>query len=67
MKKHTAIKLLGGSVGAAAKSVMVTSQAVTQWPEDLPQNIQDRVIAGVVRRDPILSAVVKQKISQAEE
>lgn len=49
MKKSTAIKLLGGSRTAAAEAIGISYQAVTQWPEDLPQRIEDRVYAAFAR------------------
>lgn len=52
MKKHEAIQLLGGTVSEAAKAIGINSQAVTQWPEDLPRRIADRVIAALATKDP---------------
>jgi len=52
MKKHEAIQLLGGSVTKAAEAIGINSQAVTQWPEDLPRRISDRVIAALATKDP---------------
>lgn len=49
MKKAEAIQLLGGTVSAVAKATGITYQAVRQWPEELPQRIEDRVIAAQVR------------------
>ena len=50
MKKHTAIELLGGTPSKAALAMgYKTVHAVYQWPEDLPQSLQDR-IAGVLAR-----------------
>lgn len=50
MKKATAIRLLGGTVTAAAAAVGVTPSAVTQWPDDLPGRIEDRVLAALARK-----------------
>lgn len=50
MKKSTAIELLGGSVGDVAREVGVSPQAVSQWPEDLPKRIADRVLAAQARK-----------------
>lgn len=52
MKKHEAIKLLGGTVTEAAKAIGIMPQAVTQWPDDLPDRIADRVIAAIAKKDP---------------
>lgn len=50
MKKAEAIQLLGGTVSAVAKATGITYQAVRQWPEELPQRIEDRVIAALYRQ-----------------
>lgn len=51
MKKSRALELLGGSVGAAAKSIgRISSAAISQWPEDLPPRIEDRVLAALARK-----------------
>lgn len=50
MLKQKAIELLGGTVTAAAKAVGVTTSAVTQWPEELPPRIADRVQAALARQ-----------------
>lgn len=50
MLKSQAIELLGGTVGSAAEAVGVTSSAVTQWPDELPARIADRVLAALARK-----------------
>lgn len=50
MKKSQAIKMLGGTAAAAAEAVGITSQAVAQWPDDLPRRIKDRVEAALYRQ-----------------
>ena len=45
MDKAKAIEMLGGTVTAAAEAIGISSSAVTQWPEELPDRIADRVIA----------------------
>ena len=50
MLKSQAIELLGGTVTAAAEAVGVTSSAVTQWPDELPPRIADRVLAALARK-----------------
>ena len=49
MTKNEAIQLLGGSIASAAEAIGIKSQAVSQWPDDLPARISDRVIAAMVR------------------
>ena len=49
MTKNEAIQLLGGSIASAAEAIGIKSQAVSQWPDDLPARISDRVIAALVR------------------
>lgn len=50
MKKTQALKLLGGSVADAAVAIGVSSSAVSQWPDDLPDRIADRVLAALARK-----------------
>lgn len=50
MRKSTALKLLGPTPAALAKEVGVSSSAVSQWPEELPPRIEDRVLAALARR-----------------
>jgi hypothetical protein len=61
MKKSDAIRLLGGTVSAAAAAVGVTYQAVDRWPDELPPRIADRVFAALWRKSrgalPDVSAV----------
>ena len=49
MEKQKAIELLGGTVAAAASAIGINSQAISQWPEELPPRLIDRVIAACVR------------------
>lgn len=49
MNKAQAIELLGGSVTAVAQAIGVTASAVTQWPDELPPRIVDRVQAALWR------------------
>lgn len=49
MKKSRALELLGGTVASACKALNITSQAFSQWPEELPARLVDRVIAGLLR------------------
>lgn len=50
MKKHHALRLLGGTVTTAAKACGITPSAVSQWPDELPSRIADRVVAAVARQ-----------------
>jgi hypothetical protein len=49
MEKARAIELLGGTVTAAARAIGVTRSAVSQWPDELPPRISDRVLAALAR------------------
>jgi hypothetical protein len=61
MQKTTAIELLGGSVGVAAAAVGITPSAVTQWPDELPPRLADRVQAALWRK----SEAAKSRIAQS--
>lgn len=50
MHKSQALDMLGGTVTAAAAAIGITPQAVTQWPEELPARIADRVYAALARK-----------------
>lgn len=50
MKKSRAIELLGGTASSVASAVGVTAQAVSQWPDELPKRIEDRVLAALARK-----------------
>lgn len=49
MLKSKAIELLGGTPLSAAHAIGVTTQAISQWPDELPQRIADRVQAALWR------------------
>lgn len=49
MKKSDAIRLLGGTPSSAAKAIGISASAVSQWPEELPATIADRVQAAIAR------------------
>lgn len=51
MKKDKAIELLGGTVTCAATEIGINPQAVTQWPDDLPPRLSDRVLAAWARKN----------------
>jgi hypothetical protein len=50
MDKETAVRLLGGTVGSAAAEIGVTSSAISQWPDQLPPRLVDRVLAALARK-----------------
>lgn len=50
MQKTEAFRLLGGSTTRVAKACRVTPQAVTGWPDELTDAIEDRVVAALVRK-----------------
>ncbi|KGG82862.1 hypothetical protein P245_25655 [Comamonas thiooxydans] len=49
MTKTEAITLLGGSVAKAAEAIGINSQAISQWPTELPARLADRVQAALWR------------------
>lgn len=49
MLKADAVRVLGGSISEAARRCRVTPQAVSGWPEELTEAIEDRVVAALVR------------------
>jgi transcriptional repressor of cell division inhibition gene dicB len=51
MNKAEALRLLGGTLTAAAAEIGISPQAVNDWPEVLPPRIADRVLAALYRRD----------------
>lgn len=50
MLKTKAIELLGGSAASAAEAVGVSPSAISQWPDELPDRISDRVLAALARK-----------------
>lgn len=50
MKKTKALELLGGTPAEAARRLGVTASAVSQWPEELTREIENRVLAELARR-----------------
>jgi hypothetical protein len=68
MKKAHALKVVGeGSVSSTAKALRITSSAVSQWPEDLPPAIENRVLAELARRHlpPALTGIRKARAKLA--
>lgn len=50
MQKTRAIELLGGKASLAAAACGVTPSAVSQWPDELTKDIEDRVLAALARK-----------------
>ncbi len=50
MTKTEAIQCCGGTVQALADAVGVSGSAISQWPEELPPRLRDRVQAALYRR-----------------
>ena len=65
MKKSEAIELLGGTVSAAAEAIGITRSAVSQWPEELPDPIRDRVQAAIWRRAKVKQENSKKRKAEA--
>ena len=68
MRKDHAIEMLGGTVTSAACAVGVTASAVTQWPDELPQRIADRVQAALWRKaiDIVFQAALGIDVARPE-
>lgn len=54
MLKTEALELLGGTTTAVAEAIGITPQAVSQWPDILPDRIADRVYAALARRTDLI-------------
>lgn len=50
MNKARALQLLGGTVATAAEAVGISSAAISQWPDELPPRLADRVLAALARK-----------------
>lgn len=50
MQKTRAIELLGGKASLVAAACGVTPSAVSQWPDELTKDIEDRVLAALARK-----------------
>lgn len=68
MTKTEAISLLGGSVARAAEAIGINSQAISQWPTELPARLIDRVQAALWRmqQEKAPSTAIK-KVSTPEQ
>ncbi len=67
MNKSQAIDLLGGTVTAAAEAIGISRSAVSQWPEELPDTIRDRVQAAIARRHLPPELIGTQPAAQTTE
>lgn len=59
--KNEAIALLGGTPTEAARTIGITPQAVSQWPDQLPRILEDRVVAALARRHPDFAAYAQPR------
>lgn len=50
MNKALALSFIGGTPKRAAAAVGITSSAVSQWPDELPDGLEDRVLAAWTRK-----------------
>lgn len=64
MTKTEAIEALGGRIADVARHCRITSSAVSQWPDVLTQDQQDRVQAALYR---ISKGEVTPKRSEIKE
>ena len=64
MNKQDAIQLLGGSVALAAEAIGIKSQAISQWPEELPPRLVDRVQAALWRKHGAATSHITVQPSQ---
>ena len=68
MKKARALELLGGTVATAAEAIGISSAAISQWPDELPPRLEDRVLAVLARKHlpaEVLKAVASQPAAKA--
>lgn len=63
LQKLQALEMLGGSVSSAAAAIGITPQAVTQWPDELPPRIADRVYAALARIQSQAPANIAQAVA----
>lgn len=65
MTKTEAIDLLGGSVAKAADAIGINSQAISQWPAELPARLADRVQAALWRMQQAQPTTQPQEVASA--
>lgn len=66
MKKSRALELLGGTVATAAEAIGISSAAISQWPDDLPDRLVDRVQAALARKHLAPDLIGAEPIPQPE-
>lgn len=66
MKKQDAIKLLGGSVSEAARRCRIGSSAVSQWPDELTRDQEDRVYAALWRQQESSKGTLEDVIQELQ-
>ena len=66
MLKTKAFELLGGTASSVAAAVGVTPSAVSQWPDELPDRIADRVLAALARKH-LPPGLIGEATAQAQE
>lgn len=66
MLKTQAIDLLGGTPARAAELLEVTPSAVSQWPDELPRRLADRVLGAAVRNGIDVRQRMRELTSTAE-
>ena len=50
MDKTLALSLIGGTHKQVADAIGVSRSAISQWPDPLPQSLEDRVLAAWARQ-----------------
>jgi hypothetical protein len=66
MTKQEAITLFGGRVKYLAEALGVTSSAVSQMPEALPQRLVDQITGAAVRKGVAIRVLVSIQQRQSE-
>jgi hypothetical protein len=66
MNKRQAIDLLGGTPAKAAVLLDVTPSAVSQWPDELPRRLADRVLGAAVRNGIAVPDNLKAGLGESE-
>lgn len=68
MDKARALELLGGTASSAAAAIGISPQAVSQWPDKLPNAIADRVLAALARKHaPELHEATQEPVQSTKE
>jgi hypothetical protein len=59
MTKKDAAKIFGGTNKSLANAVGVSNSAVSQWPDQLPQDLIDRLIGAAIRLGKAVPGVLE--------